>query len=90
MANKTNKMKLESQEVWVGDNPIDKMLLKLPVVFDWWDYKGERVFVGINYEATKKARKPMMNIYYCATRALNDVVLKTVQYDKNKFSPPKT
>lgn len=68
----------------------DNMLLKLPVVFDWWNYNGERVFVGVNYEATKKAGKPMMDIHYCATKALNGIVQKTVQYDKNKFSDPST
>lgn len=64
-----------------------RMAIRLPVVFDWVEYKGEVVFTGINYDATRKAGKPMMNIYYCATEACNDNVLKTVQWDKNKFKP---
>ena len=66
---------------------MNRMFSKLPVVFDWVEFKGETVFVGINYEASEKARKPMMDIFYCATRALNDVVLFTTQWDKSKFKP---
>lgn len=66
---------------------VEKMLLRLPIVFDWCAFKGEVVFAGINYERSVKARRPMVDIFYCATEALNDNVLKTVQWDKNKFGP---
>jgi hypothetical protein len=66
---------------------IKKMILKLPIVFDWVEFKGETVFIGINYEATKKAHKPMVDVFYCATRACNNNVLFTTQWDKNKFKP---
>lgn len=66
---------------------IRKMTDKLPLVFDWVEYKGETYFTGFNYEASEKAGKPMMDMFYCATRALNDVVLFTTQWDKNKFKP---
>lgn len=69
------------------DDNISKMFLRLPVVWDWYTYKGEVYFVGINRDATIKARKPMMDLHYCATKALNGIVEKTVQFDKNKFSP---
>lgn len=68
-------------------NKTDKMLMKLPIVFDWVNFKGETVFAQINYEATQKAGKPMMDISYCATRALNQTILFTTQWDKNKFTP---
>lgn len=68
---------------------ISRMVNKLPVVFDWVELKGETVFAGFNYDASLKAGKPMFDIYYCATRALNDVVLFTTQFDKNKFKPSK-
>lgn len=61
--------------------------MRLPIAFDWVKYKGETVFAGVNWEATKKAKKPMMDIFYCATEALNNNVIKTVQWDKNKFQP---
>lgn len=72
---------------FIEDN-IDKMFLRLPVVYDWWDYNGERKFVSINREATIKAGKPMMDLHYCATKCMNGIVEKTVQYDKKKFSRP--
>lgn len=64
---------------------IVRMTKKLPLVFDWVEFKGETVFAGFNYDASIRARKPMMDIFYCATRALNHVVLFTTQWDKNKF-----
>lgn len=66
---------------------INRMVDKLPLVFDWVEFKGETVFAGFNYEASVKAGKPMFDIFYCATRALNDMVLFTTQFDKNKFKP---
>ena len=62
-----------------------KSFMKLPFCADWIDYKGEVVFGVINYEATLKAKKPMIDICFCATMALNGIVDKTVQYDKSKF-----
>ena len=65
----------------------EKMLMRLPIVFDWVSFKDEVVFAQINYEATQKAGKPMMDISYCATRALNQNIMFTTQWDKNKFKP---
>lgn len=66
---------------------IEEKLLRLPIVFDWVEYKGKTVFMGVNFEATEKAGKPMVDIFYCATQALNHNVLFTTQWDKNKFKP---
>lgn len=64
-----------------------QMGLRLPVVYDWYCYDGEVKFVSWNYQATVKAGKPMMDICYCATKCMNGLVEKTVQFDKNRFSP---
>lgn len=64
---------------------IPAFIVRCPVAFEWWHYNGEMIFAGINYERSLKAKKPMIDIYYCATEALNDNVIKTVQFDKNKF-----
>lgn len=79
-------MTQEELEMPIPEN-IKRMAYKLPVIFDWVEYKGQTVFVGFNYEASEKAHKPMMDIFYCATRALNHCVLFTTQWDKNKFKP---
>ncbi len=71
------------------NDPIDNMLMKLPICCDWVRYKGEDVVAQWNYEATEKAKKPMVDISYCMTRALNQIIDSTVQWDKNKFQPSK-
>ena len=65
----------------------EKMLIRLPIMADWVEFKGDTVVIMPNYEATKKANKPMVDVSYCMTRALNNSVLYTVQWDKSKFSP---
>jgi hypothetical protein len=56
---------------------IKRMTDKLPIIFDWVEFKGETMFAGFNYEASEKAGKPMFDMFYCATRALNHMVLFT-------------
>lgn len=68
---------------------INRMVDKLPIIFDWVEFKGETMFTGFNYEASEKAGKPMFDMFYCATRACNHSVLFTTQFDKNKFKPSK-
>ena len=65
---------------------LQKSMDKLPFIMDWVLYKNEKVVANFNLEATLKANKPMFDISYCMTKAFNGIVLKTVQYDKNKFA----
>lgn len=67
-------------------DPVARMLMRLPFCNDWVQYKGETFFAMINWDASKKANKPMIDMSYCATEASNEIVLFTCQYDKNKFS----
>ena len=62
-----------------------KMLLRLPIGFDWLKYKGDVYFGVPNYEATKKAGKPIIDLAYCATEGLHGSFMMTVQFDKKKF-----
>lgn len=64
----------------------ERILLNLPFAVDWVKFKDEVVFAMVNYEATEKAGKPMIDLSYCATQGLHGNVLKTVQFDKKKFS----
>lgn len=66
---------------------VESMLMKLPICCDWVNFKGEDVVAQWNFEATAKARKPMIDISYCMTKALNQVIDETVQWDKKKFTP---
>lgn len=77
---------MEEKEIDMND-PIIKMGMKLPFAVDWVEYKGETVVAQFNYEASQKAKRPMVDISYCMTRALNQTILFTCQWDKNKFKP---
>gem|GEM_PF-3122701 len=82
---KLNYKKMEnSQEL----DKIAKLFKNVPFSFDWVEYKGQAFFAGLNIERSIESKKPMIDLFYCATKALNDIVLKTVQYDKNKFKYP--
>lgn len=73
----------------LGDCALDKIISKLPIVYDWVNYKGEDVVASINIERTLKAKKPMMDISYCMTKAFNDIHLKTVIFNKKHFKKSK-
>jgi hypothetical protein len=68
---------------------IPKFIIDCPVVFDWVNYKGEDVFGVLNYERSVKAKRPMIDICYCATKAMDNNVMETVQYNKKHFKPSK-
>lgn len=56
-----------------------------PVVCQWLIYKGETYFGILNYERSIRAKRAMIDLSYCATRAFNGIVIKTVRYDARKF-----
>ena len=64
---------------------LEKSCLKY--VWGWAKYKGKAYAVQWNVEATMKAKKPMLDLAYCLTTMENDIILNTVQFDKNKFIP---
>ena len=57
-----------------------------PLSFDWVEYKGETFFGALNYERSLKAKRAMIDLSYCATKAMNEIVLKTVAWDAKKFN----
>lgn len=75
----------QSLKTCVSDSALDKIIDRLPFVFDWVNFKGEDVVAQINIEATIKAKKPMLDISHCMTKAFNQIIIKTVQFDKSKF-----
>lgn len=65
---------------------VPKWILNCPISANWLEYKGETYFGMLNYERSVAARRPMIDLSYCATRAFNGVVIKTVAYNRNKFA----
>ena len=68
---------------------VPKYILDCPVFHNWVEYKGETFFAVLNYEQSLKSHRPMIDLCHCATVAMNGIVIKTVQYDKNKFKDSK-
>jgi hypothetical protein len=70
-----------------NDKKVGEMFQRLNFnnIMGWVEYKGETFFSQFNWEASKKAGKPMLDLSECATKSLNNIVVKTVQYDKSKF-----
>lgn len=64
---------------------IPQFILDCPIVYHWVEFKGETYFGVLDYERSIKANRPMIALSYCATRAMNGCVIKTVQYRKKHF-----
>lgn len=78
----------KEKENMIQEGIIKAMYLRMPFVFDWVNFKGETVFGSLNYAESERVGRPMIDIFPCATRALNHAeLIKTVQFDKNKFKP---
>lgn len=63
----------------------DISTLIIPIYPEWVEYKGEIYVSQLNFERTKTAKRPMFDLSYCMTRALNQNIMKTVAYDHKKF-----
>lgn len=81
-------MKQETIEEQMVDMKVEGLSGKemvIPIYPCWVEFKGETVVSQLNFDETKRVGRPMFDISYCMTRALNQNIMKTVQYDKNKF-----
>ncbi len=62
---------------------VEAALLKLPLFcFNWCEYKGKTYHAMINWEATVKAKRPMLDLSACLTY---NKPLITVAYHKKKI-----
>lgn len=66
---------------------VPSYILRCPLFHDWCLYKDEVYFAMLNYERSEAIKRPVFDLSYCATRALNGIVLKTVVWHKEKFQP---
>ncbi len=57
-----------------------------PLVFGWCRYNGRVYFADLNWEESEKRQKPVFDLAYCATKALNGIYLIQRGWDKNKFT----
>lgn len=79
-----NRIKTEDRHLVIG--PIFE---KIPGFLwgDWVYYKGELKFVMVNVQKSETCNRPIIDICYCATRALNNIVEKSVNYVPDNFRP---
>lgn len=59
---------------------------RLPVL-EWVNYKGEDCVADIDYGKSMRAHRPIINIFYCMTKACNGNILKTVNFNPVLFKP---
>lgn len=55
--------------------------------FDWVEYKGEKLVAVLDFEASEKRQRPILDLSYCMTTALNDCmyIYKNVLWNPKKF-----
>jgi hypothetical protein len=58
------------------------------IVYDWCKYRGEIYFAVLNWEESDKRNKPVIDLAYCATKAMNGIFIMQRVWNKN-FQPHK-
>ncbi len=74
-------------EEGVEDFELPIWLKDCPLVFDWCVYKGQVYFAALNYQESEQRQKPVFDLAYCATKAMNGIFLRKAVWGKNKFHP---
>ena len=57
-----------------------------PFTSGWVRYNGRVYYADLNWEESKKAEKPIFDLAYCATKAMNHIYLLRREWDPKKFS----
>ncbi len=70
----------------VEENKIPDWLTPDVIVFDWCRYNGEVYFSSLNWDESERRQKPVIDLAYCATKAINGIFLKQRCWSK-KFKP---
>jgi hypothetical protein len=67
------------------DTEIPFWFIECPLVSGWCRYNGRVFYADINFQESEKIGKPVFDLAYCATQALNGIYLMTREWDKKKF-----
>lgn len=65
---------------------INKKIDNMPFLFEWVKYKGKVYFAEVDIIKSQEEGLIKVNLCYCATKALNNIVEKTVLYRAKDFS----
>ena len=56
-----------------------------PLISGWCRYNGRIFYADLNWEESEKAEKPIFDLAYCATKALNNIYLLQREWHPKKF-----
>lgn len=59
----------------VAEMELPKWFKPGTIVSDWCKYNGEVYFGVLNWEESERRSKPVIDLAYCATRAMNEIFL---------------
>lgn len=51
----------------------------------WVKYKGQECVASVNYQKSVNARRPIIDIHYCMTKAHNGIVERSVNFNPLHF-----
>lgn len=74
----------------IHETPIPEYLQdeKLPWMI-WVNYKGEDCVACVNYEKSIACGRPIIDISYCMTKAMNNNVMFSVNFNTDHFTKSK-
>lgn len=74
----------------IHETPIPEYLQddKLPWM-QWANYKGDDCVACVNYEKSISCGRPIIDISYCMTKAMNNNVMFSVNFDPEHFTKSK-
>lgn len=61
-------------------------LEECPLVYDWCKFDGQIYFADLNFQESEKIGKPVFDLAFCATRAMNHIYLKREVWDPERFT----
>ena len=69
----------------IADEALPAWMENCPLVSGWCRYNGRVFYADLNYEKSEQAQRPVFDLAYCATKAMNGIYLLTRPWDANKF-----
>lgn len=72
----------------VTEMELPKWFKPVTIVSDWRKYNGEVYFGVLNWAESERRNKPVIDLAYCATKAMNEIFLLQRVWSK-KFQPHK-
>lgn len=86
VGNKINLTRVKQIIMNQEEIEIPKYVKEDSIIYDWCLYNGEKYFAVWNYEESERRGKLVIDLAYCATKAMNGIFLKQRVWSK-RFQP---